>query len=331
MRSRSRRLLIQGSVVLTSLGLLSGCDVVSLAAQRPVLRRIGFLESGANPNALEPFREGLRDLGYIEGQHLLIEHRSAERNVERLPVLAAELVDLRVNVIVAREPGSATAASRATSTIPIVVAGGDIVASGLVTNIARPEGNVTGVTTNIAETVGKWVDLLKDAVPSISRLAVTRDPTSSSNQASLELVRRAAQTLQYQLTPYDLRDFDQLAAVLSTIKADGADGLVMLSGAFGPNGDPRIGNEVLRVRLPAVAEARAFAVNGGLLAHGTRPGALATQTATYVDKILKGAKPGDLPIALPTEFHIVVNIKAAQELGLTIPPSVLQQATEVIQ
>jgi putative tryptophan/tyrosine transport system substrate-binding protein len=328
-----RRRFLQGSLAVAGLSLCSGCGLVSLPGQRPAaVRRIGYLESGINANAFEPIREGLGDLGYVEGQNIVIEYRSAEGRLERLPALAAELVDLRVELIVARDTAPALAASRATSAIPIVAAGGNVVAAGLVTNIARPEGNITGVTTNSVETVGKWVELLKETVPTISRLAVMLDLSGSSSQAFLQQVEHAARTLQVQVTTYDLRDLDQLSAVLSMVKADGAEGLLVVSGGILVAGmDPRIGGEVLRSRLPAVAEARPFAANGGLLAHGTNIDTLARRSASYVDKILKGARPSDLPLELPTTFEIVVNLKTAQELGITIPQSVLQRATQLIQ
>jgi putative tryptophan/tyrosine transport system substrate-binding protein len=309
--------------------------VVAFPGQRSTgPRRIGFLESGGGSTsvALEPFREGMRDLGHVEGQNLIIEHRDADVSVERLPGLAAELVGVPVEIIVASNAPTALAASRATSTIPIVAAGGNVVAAGLVSNIARPEGNVTGVATNSLEVIGKWIELLKEAVPSISRLAAVQDRRGPAAEPDLQQVQRAAQSLQIQLTTFDLRDLDQLSAVLSMVKANGADGLVVMSGGvFRGGNDPRIGGEALNSRLPAVAELRDFAVNGGLLAHGPNTHALARRSASYVDRILKGAKPGDLPIELPTEFNIVVNLKTAGALGIMIPQSVVARAHEVIQ
>ena len=312
---------------------MSGCGLVSLPGQRPTgPRRIGHLDSGTIAPATEAFRAGLRELGYVEGQDLLIEYRSAEGNIERLPALAAELVGLPVEVIVTSNQPAALAASRATPTIPIVASGsGDIVGGGLVNNIARPEGNVTGVSTSSVALSGKLIELLTETVPTISHLAVVVDLSSSSAEGHRQF-ERAAQSLRLQLTAYDLRDLDQLSAVLSTVNADRADGLVFRSGGILAAGqNPRIGDEALKSRLPAVAESRLFAVNGGLLAHGSDGLAVAKRSASYVDKILKGAKPGDLPIELPTEFNIVVNLKTAQELGIAVPQSVLLRATEVIQ
>jgi putative ABC transport system substrate-binding protein len=346
---RTRRRFLRGSLALGSMSLFSGCGLTSFPTQRSAsLRRIGYPEAGTTSPSFEAFREGMRDLGYVEGQNIVVEYRNAEANLERLPGLAAELVDLRVEIIVASNGPSFLAATELTSTIPIVVAGGDVVASGLVTNIAHPEGNITGVAANSTETVGKKLELLKETVPTIFRLAAVADLSGPGPRAVLKEVERAAQTLQLQFRTYELRDLDQLSAVLTTVKADGADGLVVVSGGILAAGqNPRIGNDVLKSRLPAVAESRLpavaesrlpavaesrlFAVNGGLLAHGIDTLALVRRSATYVDKILKGAKPGDLPIELPTTFDIVVNLKTAQVLGITVPQSVLSRAAEVIQ
>ena len=334
MSTTSRRRLLQGSLTLAGLGLLAGCGLVSLPGQRPTrLRRIGFLESGTGTPTVETLREALRELGYVEGQNLLIEYRTAEGHLELLPSLVAELVDLRVEIIVARENPAFLAASRVTSAIPIVASGGNVVLAGLVTNIARPEGNVTGVTSNSSGAAGKWIELLRERAPTISRLAAVLDRSGPWGRGvSLSEVQRAAQIFQLQLTLYDLRDLDQLSEILATVKGDGMDGLVVVSGGvLGGAANPRIGGEVLKSRLPAVAESRAFAANGGLLASGADPFAMARQAASYVDKLLKGARPGDLPIELPSRFNVVVNLRTARDLGITIPTSVLQQATEIIQ
>jgi putative ABC transport system substrate-binding protein len=298
------------------------------------VRRIGFLESGPAlvPPTLDAFREGLRELGYVEGNNLAIEYRDAGLNPERLSALAAELASVPVEVIVVSNVPTALAASQATATIPIVAAGGNIVAAGLVTRVAHPEGNITGVATNSGELIGMWVELLKQAVPSVSRLAVVADRSNPASEPFLQEARRAAQALRLEQTPYDVRNLDQLRGALLSAKTAGADGLIIVSGGvFRGGNDARIGGQALQSRLPAVAEGRAFATNGGLLALGTNTSALARRSATYVDKILNGAMPGDLPIELPTTFHIVVNLRTAATLGLAIPPSVLQQATEVIQ
>lgn len=332
MTRASRRQFLQGGLSVAGLSVLAGCRPLAMPGQ-PTIRRVGYLDyAGIAAPAFDAWRLGMRELGYVEGQSLVIETRSAEGIVERLPALAAELVSLPVDVIVVTHNDAAVAASRATSSIPIVAAGANVVAAGLVTNIAHPGGNVTGVTTNSVEVVGKWIELLKETVPAMSHLAALIDLGGPPAQAFVPVVQRAAENLQLRLTQYDLRDLNQLAVVLATARADGVDGLVVVSGGVLAGGtDPRIGSEVLKASLPGVAERQAFAANGGLLAHGSDNNALGRRSAAYVDKILKGAQPGDLPIELPTTFDIIVNVKSAQELGIAIPQSILAQATEVIQ
>jgi putative ABC transport system substrate-binding protein len=331
--NQRRRRFLQGWLGLVAIGLLAGCGSLPIPGQRPAnARRIGYLDAATNTPALRALREGLRDLDYVDGQNILIDHRDAQGDLALLPELAAALVDSPVEAIVVTNNSAATAASHATSTIPIVAAGANVVAAGLVASIARPEGNITGVTTNSVELVGKWLEVLKEAVPRIARLAAVLDFRGPPAQAFLPEVQRAAQALHLELRSYDLRSLDDLGAVLSLASADGADGLVMVSGGVIAGGtDPRIGGEVLRARLPAVAEQRDFAVAGGLLAHGVDTLALVRRAASYVDKILKGAKPGDLPIELPTTFSLVVNLNTARNFGITVPQSVLLRATEVIQ
>jgi len=295
-------------------------------------RRIGFLDSLPNQLTFEPFREGMRDLGYVEGENIAIEYRTADGDLRRLPALVAELVGLPVEIIVAPNPIVVRAVRDASPTTPIVASGGNVVAAGLVTNIAHPEGNITGITTNSVEVVGKWVELLKEAVPLTARLAVVLDLGGPSAPAFLSQVERATQSLGLPYTPYDVRDLDDLQAVLSIAQADGRDSVVVVSGGvLGGGSDPRIGAAVLKSHLPSVAELRPFAIAGGLLAHGANTAVLAKRSASFVDKILKGAKPSNLPIELPTSFDVVVNLKTAALLKLAIPQSVLQQATEVIQ
>jgi putative ABC transport system substrate-binding protein len=191
---------------------------------------------------------------------------------------------------------------------------------------------VTGVSDNITETTGKWVELLKETVPSVSRLAAVVDTSNSLAQANLRAAQRVAQTLGLHLMPYDLRAVDDLWAVLLAARGAGAEGVVMVNGgALGGNTHPRIGGEVLGSHLPAISAFREFVQAGGLLAYGANIEQIHRRPAAYVDKILKGAKPGDLPVEKPTRFDFVINLKSAQAFGLTVPPSVLQQATEVIQ
>jgi len=275
----------------------------------------------------------LSALGYVEEQNLRIEYRDAGMSAELLPPLVTELINVPVEILVVSNAPTALAASRVTQSIPIVAAGGNIIAAGLVSNIAHPEGNITGVTTNSVEAIGKWVELLKETVPALSHLAVLVDLSNSAPaQEFLRAVQRAAESLRLQQTTYDLRELDQLPTVLATARADGANGLLVVSGGVLRGGtDPSIAVEALTSRLPSIAETRPFAANGGLLAHGPNTDDLARRSATYVDKILKGAKPSDLPIQLPTQFDIIVNVKTARGLGITVPQTVLQRATEIIE
>jgi putative tryptophan/tyrosine transport system substrate-binding protein len=328
-----RREIIRAGLALVGIGLVAGCGVASFTGrQRSPLSRIGFLDVLTGMPKIEPFREGMRALGYVDGQNIVIEYRDTDVNAERIRALAAELVGLPVEIIVVSNTVAALAASQLTSIIPIVVAGGDFVAAGLVTNIAHPGGNVTGVSSNSVEVVGKWVELLKETIPGLTHVAVLMDLSNPAALASVPMIQRAAQDLQLPLISYDLRNLDQLPAALAAVKSEGADGVVFVSGGVIAGGaDPRIGEAVRVSGLPALAQRGAFAANGGLLAHGPDNDALTRRSATYVDRILKGAQAGDLPIELPTQFEIIVNLKSAKELGITIPGSVLARATEVIQ
>jgi putative tryptophan/tyrosine transport system substrate-binding protein len=329
----TRRQVAVWTLGLAGCGALTGCGLASFPGSQPAgPRRVGYLDSLANQGTIEPFRDGMRELGYVDGRTVAVEYRSADGDLALLPTLVAELVALPIDVFVAPNPIVARAAREATSTLPIVASGGNVVAAGLVTNIAHPEGNITGVTTNSVEAIGKWVELLKEAVPATTRLAVLLDLGGPAAQAFLSQVELATRALQLLSRPYDVRDLAQLPAVLATVKTDGMDGLVVVSGgALGGGSDPRISTAVFNSQIPAVAELRSFAVAGGLLSHGASTSVLARRSAGFVDKILHGARPSDLPIELPTVFDVVVNLNTAAHLGLTIPPSVLQRATEIIQ
>jgi putative tryptophan/tyrosine transport system substrate-binding protein len=236
----------------------------------------------------------------------------------RLPDLSAELVSLLMDVIVVSNGSAAVSASRASSTIPIVAGGSNIAASGLVANLARPEGNITGVTTNSVESVGKWVELLKETLPGLYRMAVVLDLSGPAAQAFLSKVQHVAESLQLDLQTYDLGDIADLATVLTTAKDRGADGVLTVSGGvLGGGSNPQIAAELQKSGLPAVAEPRDFAVSGGLLAHGASTVALARRSASYA-RILNGAKPSDLPVELPTTFNIV-NLKNGPCSGFDRP------------
>ncbi|TMK76169.1 MAG: ABC transporter substrate-binding protein [Actinobacteria bacterium] len=305
------------------------------AQQAAKSARIGYLAGNlaANPPQHEAFRQGLRDLGYVEGRNVVIEYRSAEGNFERLPALAAELVALKADVIVTSETPAALAAKQATRTIPIVFSFAvDPVTSGLVTSLARPGGNVTGLATLVPELVGKRLEQLTQAVPGVSRVAVLWQPGSQVERTEKDVLKRAevaARELGVQLQFVEApADIDRAFSDMTRARA-GA--LTSLGGPMFFNERRRLVDLAAKNRLPAVYGLREYVDAGGLLSYGPNGVDLYRRAATYVDRILKGTKPGDLPVEQPTKFELVINLKTAKALGLTIPPSVLQRADEVIQ
>ena len=289
----------------------------------------------ANPHLREAFLQGLRDLGYVEGRNVVIEYRYAEGKLERLPALAAELVALKVDVIVAAGTLAALAAKQATRTLPIVfAAAADPVTDGLVTSLARPGGNVTGLSNLAPELVGKRLELLKQAVPGVSRVAVLWQPGGLGERTEKDMLKGAdvaARALGVRLQFVEARgpaDFDRAFSDMTRARA----------GALTVLGSPMFFTERRRLvdlaaknRLPAVYTLREFVDAGGLMSYGPNIADLFRRAATYVDKILKGAKPADLPVEQPTKFELVINLKTAKALGLTIPPSLLGRADEVVQ
>jgi len=332
-RPRSRREFFRVSGAMAALFVSAGCTPPR--PTQPDLPRVGYVRESLTLVSYEAFLDGLRELGWVDGQNVIIELRDPVSDRDRIPELTREVIKLPVDVFVANGPISADAAAQATSTIPIVVNSSNS-ALRLVRNIAQPEGNITGVATNNIEAVGKWVELLKETVPSVSHLAAVGDQPSEparspelSNRLQLE---SAARALGLETAWYDVRDLDALPPVLTTAVAAGSNGLVVVSGGvFGGGVDARIGQAVARSGLPSVGDNRAFAVNGGLLSHGVDTAGLTRRSAAYVDKLLRGAKPGDLPIELPTRYNIAVNLKAARDLRIAIPPSVLARAAELIE
>jgi putative ABC transport system substrate-binding protein len=299
--------------------------------------RIGLLGSRppTGPGASriwEGFFQGLRELGYVEGQNILIEGRFYGERTERLPALAAELARIKVDVIVAQGPPAPEAAQRATSTIPIVMTvHQDPVGSGLVASLARPGGNVTGLSVLTTELVGKRLQLLKEAVPGISRVAVLSDPTHPTAALQLREAEVAARSLKVQLQVLEARAPSDFASAFSAMTKDRAGGLIALGTLMFFVHRTRIVELAAQSRLPAIYGAKESAEAGGLMSYGPNLRESYRRAATYVDKILKGAKPGDLPIEQPTKFEFVVNLKTAKALGLTIPPSLLLRADQVIE
>jgi putative tryptophan/tyrosine transport system substrate-binding protein len=316
-------------------GLLSPVAAVAQTAAK--VFRIGLLGS-SSPTAPEASRiwEGffqrLRELGYVEGQNILIEGRFYGDRSERLPALAAELVRLKVDVIVAQGPPAPEAAQRATSTIPIVMTvHQDPVGSGLVASLARPGRNVTGLSLLSTELVGKRLQLLKDAVPGLSRVAVLLDPTHPAATLQLREAEVAARSLKVQLQVLEARAPGDFAGAFSAMTNGRAGGLILLGGLMFFVERTRIVELAAQHHLPAIYAAKENAEAGGLMAYGPNLRESYRRAATYVDKILKGAKPAELPIERPTKFELVINMKTAKALGLTIPQSVLARADEVIE
>ena len=327
-----RRRLVQSGLALAGLGLLPVCGVLPTGGDSaPKVPRIGSLSLPPEDARTEAFRQGMRELGYVEGRNVVTEYRFADGFPDRLPGLAAELVDLNLEVIVAMSGQAAQPVGRLTGTIPIIVASGDPVGSGLITNLARPEGNITGLTTASTEFASKWLELLRDALPMISRVAALYDPRSVLTDAHLREVERAGRQLGVQLHALGVRESGELEAAFAAMGAGSADGLVVVPGGITTAERSRIARLTVADRLPAVGVWPDFAAEGGLIAYGADFLGPPRRAASYVDKILKGARPGDLPVERPTTFDFVINLQTAQALGLTIPPSVLQQATEIIQ
>jgi putative ABC transport system substrate-binding protein len=301
--------------------------------------RIGYLsntDAATDSSRAEGIRLALRELGYIEGQNIAIEYRYAEGKVDRAPELAAELVRLKVDIIVVASGDPwIRAAKNATKTIPIVMVGlgSDPVRAGLVESLARPGGNVTGLTALTRELGGKRLELLKEAVPKLSRVAVLYDPASPPSLHEVkELLPADARALKLTIQPWEIRAVDDFEKVFAALNKQRPDGLYSLGagGLMRPN-QKRIVGFALKSRLPSVYSSRETVEAGGLMSYGRDLADSYRRVAIYVDKILKGAKPADLPVEQPTKFVFVINLKTAKQIGLTIPPNVLARADKVIK
>jgi ABC-type uncharacterized transport system substrate-binding protein len=308
--------------------------VMAEAQQQKKIPRIGYLTlSSSSPSPLqEAFRGGLRQLGYIEGQNIHIEYRYAAGKLERLPELAAELVGLKVDVIVAANTQSIEASRRATKTIPIVFpVTFDPVASGFVASLARPGGNLTGLTTLNQEVAGKRVELLKEVLPKLSRVAVLRDPTNTGSLFALKETEAATNHLGIRTQVVEVRNSDEFEGAVKTAIRERAHALILLPDNLFIRQPSRMIDLVTKNRLPTMFGDHESVEAGGLMYYGANLGDLYRRAATYVDKILKGAKPADLPVEQPKKFEFIVNLKAAKQIGLTIPPNVLARADRVIK
>jgi putative ABC transport system substrate-binding protein len=318
----------------TGLGLLLASSVVAHAQPVGKLPRVGYLFYGSpRPSReIDAFRQGLRELGYIEGQSIAVEYRFASGQVERYPELAAELVRLKVDVIVAPATPQALAAKQATSSIPIVfVLVADAVGAGLITNFARPGGNITGLTSSSAELGGKRLELLKQMVPKASRVAVLYNPTDRSNVLVLKQLQESAPTLGLILQPLEVREPREFEGAFVAMSRERAHAMFGTPGALTFEHGKVLVDLAAKHRIPTMWGHRSFVDAGGLMSYAVNLYDQNRQAAVFVDKILKGTKPGDLPVEQPTKFELVINLRPAKALGLTIPPLLLALADQVIE
>jgi ABC-type uncharacterized transport system substrate-binding protein len=316
------------------IGLLGGAAMWPLAsrAQQPrKMPRIGVLWPNP-PATFEFLRQGLSDFGYVQGRNIEFEFRWAEGKLDQLPELAAELVRLQVDVIVTLAPQATLAAKQATQTIPIVfVAMGDPLASGVVASLARPGANLTGTTRMISEMSAKHVELLKEAIPSLVKLAVLWNPTNSSHAPALRAAQAAARSLSLQVFPLEVRAPADLDSVFAAILRERADGVLFIADPIFYIHLKRMVDLTTANRLPTICNFIEFPRLGGLVGYAPSIPEEFRHTASHIDKILKGAKPADLPVEQPTKFQLVINARIAKGLGLEIPPTLLARADEVIE
>jgi ABC-type uncharacterized transport system substrate-binding protein len=311
-----------------SFGVASGAD-----AQQPASpRRVGVLFADPwGPEMVEGFRQGLLDAGYAEGRDLVFKWQSAHGNYDRLPRLAADLVRGKVDVIVVTDTPSAQAAKRATSSIPVVIAAvADPIGSGLVTSFAHPDANVTGITIR-PELSGKRLQLLKEVIPRVARLAVLWNPATPWHTKAIEDLRAVAPSLEMDLSLVAVRTPEQIGPAFSAVSGAHAQALYVIADALFVAHRTTLLKLAAKARLPVIYAERNFAEAGALMSYGANYEDLFRRAADFVDKILKGAKPGDLPIEQPTKFELVVNLKTAKDLEITIPESILLRADEVIR
>jgi putative tryptophan/tyrosine transport system substrate-binding protein len=314
---------------------LLGAGAIVKAQQPTKIPRIGFLfvsSLSSNSARIQAFRQGLRELGYVEGKNIIIEWRSAEGKLDRLPALAAELIRLKVDVVATAGPAATRPAKEATVTIPIVMAQDtDPVGNEFVASLARPGGNITGLSTLSPEISGKQLELLKEIVPKLSRVAVLGNSTRPGNAQALREMELAAAAFKVQLQYLDVLDPRDIEPAFRAASKGRADAIVALASAVLISQRTQIADFAIKSRLPAIYERQEFVEAGGLMTYGMSISDLDRRAATYVHKILKGAKPADLPVEQPTKFELVINLKTAKQIGLTIPPNVLARADKVIK
>ena len=321
--------------LLTILVTLAACGAVAQAQQSTKLPRIGFL-AGTKPAAVAArvaaFQQGLREIGYVEGKNIVVEYRYAEGNADRERELAAELARLKVDVIVTAGPTGIRAAKEATVMIPIVMAqDGDPVASGFVASLARPGGNITGLSTLAPEISGKRLELLKEVVPKLSRVAVIGASTQPGSEQFSKEMEFAARSLKVNVQYLDVLTSKDIESAFRAAVKEHADGVVMLGGRLFDTHRIQIVELAAKSRLPTTYTRPEYVEDGGLMTYGPSINDLFRRAATYVDKIVKGANPADLSVEQPTKFELVINLKAAKQIGLMIPHNVLARADRVIK
>jgi putative ABC transport system substrate-binding protein len=327
---------MKAKVFCTALSVLYLALSFPVEAQQPTkIPRIGYLSAtspSANAARYEAFRQGLRELGYVEGKNIVIEWRFAEGKLDRLPALAAELVRLKVDVIVSSGPAVTRPVKEATSTIPIVMTfDNDPVGNGFVASLARPGGNITGLSTLAPELSGKQLELLKEVVPKLSRVAVFGNSIQPGNAQALNEVEVAARAFKVQLQKLDVLDPRDVETAFRTASKGRAQAVLLLSSPVLPPQRTQIADLAVKNRLPTMYFRSDFVEAGGLMSYSASFSDLDRRAATYVDKILKGRTPADLPVEQPIKFEFVINLKAAKQIGLTIPPNVLVRADKVIK
>jgi ABC-type uncharacterized transport system substrate-binding protein len=331
----NQRPIVGKSAFIFALCTLLSAPCSSAHAQPGKIPTVGFLLEGfssavSDATRIEAFRKGLQETGYTEGKTVLIEYRFAEGKRERLPALARELVRLKPDVIVTYGTVGALALKEATTTIPIVTFGsGDPVGRGLVTSLARPGGNVTGLSGLNRDLSGKRLELLKEVIPKLTRVAVLWDASGSRN--NFKETGIAAQAVGVQLQSLDVRSAEAIERAFKAATERKAQALIMLANPFTTAHATRIAELAIQNRLPSIFSQRVYVESGGLMSYSPNLADLARRTAVYVDKILKGAKPADLPVEQPMKFEFIVNLKTAKQIGLTIPPNVLARADRVIK
>ena len=319
-----------------ALGALLFALSFSAEAQQPAeIPRIGYLDAvslSVNASPVEAFRQGLRTLGYVEGKNIFIEWRSADGKLDRLPALAAELVHLKVDIIVTGGRSATRVDKEATSTIPIVMAQDpDPVGTGFVASLAQPGGNITGLSNLRPELSGKRLELMKEIVPKLARLAVLGTSSVPGNAQSLKEMELGASAVRVQLQYLDVLGPKEIETVFRAASKGRADAVLVLGSPFLLSHRIQVVDLALKSQLPAIYYSTEFVEDGGLMSYGVNINDLFRRAATYVDKILKGTKPADLPVEQPTKFELVINLKTAKQIGLTIPQSVLYRADRVIK